>query len=92
MATITLKNVPEDLLARLRRLAFVERRSLNQQILHLLESAQGADEDLRRLKAERERQVAAWRRLSGRWESKESVEEEIAKIYASRTEGRKIEL
>ena len=92
MATITLKNVPEDLLARLRRMASEQRRSLNQQILHLLESAQGAEEELRKLKAETDRQTSAWRRLSGRWKSQESVEEEIAKIYASRTEGRKIEL
>ena len=92
MATITLKNVPEDLLMRLRRMASEERRSLNQEILYLLDSAQGAGGDRGRLKAEAERQTTAWRGLSGRWESRESVEEEIAKIYESRTAGREIDL
>ena len=92
MASITLKNVPEDLLVRLRKMASEQRRSLNQQILYLLDSAQDPGCDQRRLRAEAEKQANAWRELSGRWESQESVEEEIAKIYASRTEGRKIEL
>ena len=92
MATVTLKNVPEDLLDRLRKLATTERRSLNQQILYLLESAEDPEERQQRLKAEAERQTGAWRRLSGRWQSGESVQEEITRIYASRTKGREIEL
>ncbi len=92
MATITLKNVPEDLLIRLRKMASTERRSLNLQILYLLDSAEGPEERQQRLKAEAERQTGVWRHLSGRWQSQESVQEEIARIYATRTEGREIEL
>jgi hypothetical protein len=92
VVTITLKNVPDDLVTRLRSLASEEGRSLNEQIVHLLDSALGAGSGERVLITESERQAAAWRRLAGRWESQESAEEEIAKIYASRTEGRKIEL
>lgn len=88
MATVTLKNVPEELLNRLRALASAQRRSLNQQILHLLESARSPEAEHLRLKAEADRQATAWRGLAGRWESEESIEEEIARIYASRTEGR----
>lgn len=39
MATLTLKGVPDDLLARLRAEATRERRSLNQHALYLLERA-----------------------------------------------------
>jgi len=92
MATITLKNVPEGLLSQLRRLATEERRSLNQQILHLLDAAVSAGADPRRLKAEVDRQTAAWRRVAGRWKSDESTADEIARIYAARTEGRAIDL
>ena len=92
MATITLKNVPEALLNRLRKMASTQRRSLNQQILYLLDSAEGPEERHQRLKAEAERQTGAWRSLSGRWESRESVQEEIKQIYAARTEGRDVEL
>jgi plasmid stability protein len=92
MASITLKNVPEGLLKRLREIAAAERRSLNQQILYLLETAEGPEEKLRRLRVEAERQTGAWRQLSGRWQSQESVQEEISRIYASRTEGREIKL
>lgn len=92
MASITLKNVPEDLLNRLRALACGERRSLNQQILHLLDAAVSQGADLGTAKAEAARQAEAWKKLAGRWKSKQSSEDEIAEIYASRTQGRSVEL
>jgi hypothetical protein len=70
-------------------MASTERRSLNQQTLFLLDSAKGPEERKQRLKAEADRQTGAWRHLSGRWQSKESVQEKIARIYATRTEGRR---
>lgn len=39
MASLTLKQIPEDVMERLRRLAEQERRSLNQQAILLLEQA-----------------------------------------------------
>ncbi|NBB87372.1 MAG: plasmid stability protein [Bacteroidetes bacterium] len=39
MAALTLKGIPEDVMDRLRELAEVERRSLNQQAILLLERA-----------------------------------------------------
>ncbi len=91
MATIILKNVPKDLLSQLRAAATVERRSLSEQILHMLEVALKTDEEKLGLKAACERQTAAWKRLAGRWESRESAEEEVARIYEARTEGRTVE-
>lgn len=41
MVTLTLKNVPETLLERIRSEALRERRSLNQHAIHLLEQALG---------------------------------------------------
>jgi plasmid stability protein len=92
MATISLKNVPEGLLSQLRAVATDERRSLNQQILHMLDAALNADFENLGLKAACEQQTAAWKRLAGRWESRESAKAEVARIYAARTEGRTVEL
>lgn len=37
MATITLKNIPDDLYARLKRQAQAHRRSINSELIHCLE-------------------------------------------------------
>jgi plasmid stability protein len=90
MASLTLKNVPEPTLTRLRDRAREERRSLNQQALHLLEEAlrmEGSPAESR-MRA----QVESWRALAGRWRSNRPVREEIAKIYAVRTKGRNVDL
>ena len=92
MPSITLKNVPEELLERLRLRARQERRSLSQEALHLLERAL-ADQDepsQRALDRHMEAQLLAWRELSGRWVSQGTVEEEIAGIYAARSPGRPV--
>ncbi len=89
MSSITLKDVPEELLQRLRNAAARERRSLNQEALVLIEGGLAAAES----DAERaERQLQAWRRLAGSWRSNESFEEEVAAIYAARTPGRDFDL
>lgn len=54
MASLTLKGVPDELLAQLKREAAEHRRSLNGEVLHRLErsvlppAAEGALEDIRR--------------------------------------------
>jgi len=68
MASLTLKNLPEDLFRALRKAAETDRRSLTKEIIHLLETAlerrpersnAGADDV--------DAQVAAWRKLAGKW-------------------------
>jgi plasmid stability protein len=85
MPTLTIRDLPAEVLERLRRRAAEERRSLNQEAIHLLDFA---------LKAERfspAAQVEAWLRL-GRWRSSKSARREIAEIYAARTMGRPVKL
>lgn len=89
MPSITLKDVPEDLLARLRVAAGRARRSLNQEALVLIEGGLAANETA---EERAERQVAAWRALAGGWVSERSFEEEVADIYAARTVGRDADL
>lgn len=85
MPTLTIRDLPTDVLDRLRRRAAEERRSLNQEAIHLIELA------LRAHMFSPAAQVEAWLSL-GRWKSKRSAKQEIAAIYKARTPGRPVNL
>ena len=89
MASITLKNVPEGLLRRLRARARHERRSVAKQVIVMLEAALDPGRPAAPDAAD---QVAAWRALAGKWVSSKTASEEIAEIDAARTRGRKVDL
>jgi plasmid stability protein len=89
MSSITLKDVPEDLLVRLRAAAARDRRSLNQQALMLIDSGLAARETA---EERAHRQVEAWRALAGAWVSDGAFEDDVADLYAARTSGRDVEL
>ena len=93
MASITIKNIPDRLLARLRERAAMEQRSMNKEIIRLLDIGLSAERlhpmEYRRALAAT--QAAAWSRLSGRWVSDLPVEDEVAAIYSGRSGGREVE-
>jgi plasmid stability protein len=69
MDSVTVQDIPQDLLERWRHRAAEDRRSLNEEILHLLDLAlsgecvgQDAADRVRRIDA----QIRAWRRLAER--------------------------
>jgi plasmid stability protein len=94
MAAITLKNVPDRLLSKLRKTAATNRRSLNQHVLSLLSA--GTDPEVNattpREAAPAEAQLEAWRELCGSWKSDDSAKREVGRIYARRSRGRKVNL
>jgi hypothetical protein len=93
MAALTLKNLPDDLLRELRAAADHDRRSLNQQVIHLLDTAlRAAPQRAAAPRMEVKAQVAAWRRLAGRWQSDEDRATEAKRIAARRSAGRKVAL
>ena len=94
MASLTIKNVPDLLLARLRQRATAEKRSMNKEVIRLLERSLSEDRmhPLQMRRAMAETQVEAWSRLGGRWISNVPVQDEVADIYAARSGGREIEL
>ncbi|HQV32614.1 MAG TPA: Arc family DNA-binding protein [Calditrichia bacterium] len=92
---ITVRNIPEDILKKIRTLSRLGRRSMNNEILTLLEES--VQERLEKLSAGNNRvtmetQVAIWEKLAGEWEDDRTTEEIIRDIYDSRTLGRDIEL
>lgn len=92
MASLTLKNIPEPLLDKLRDRASSDRRSLNQEVLYLLEEALWRSSRDASVEEEIRAQVEDWSSLAGRWKSDLPVDEEIAQILDSRTAGRRIDL
>ena len=94
MASITIEGIPDRLLARLRKQAAMERRSMNKEIIRLLDLGLSAQ---RTHPAEQRRTLAvtraeAWSRLGGRWISDVPIEDEVGGIYSARSGGREIEL
>jgi hypothetical protein len=93
MPSLTLKNLPPRLLRALRKAAEAERRSLTQEIIHLLEAGlRGRPGRAHRLAADADAQVAAWRKLAGNWESDVDRSTEVERIMKRRTAGREVNL
>lgn len=80
MASLTLKNIPDELLQRLRARAQRERRSLTGEILHLLETAEPEPIDRRRLLEE-------VREVQQRYGLKAGMPEQIDRWMRERREG-----
>ena len=94
VASITIKNIPDRLLTRLRERAAMENRSMNREIIRLLDLSLSADriDGLEHRRTVADSQAEAWSRLGGRWISDVPIEDEIAGVYAARSAGREIEL
>ena len=92
MTSLTLKNLPDDLLHALREAAASDRRSLTQEIIHLLDTALRDRAEPASPPTGVEAQVAAWRKLAGRWESDDDPATEADRIIEQRTPGRDVDL
>jgi len=96
MASLTLRDIPDAVLDKIRFLSERERRSLNKEMLVIVE------EGLKMHAAELERrqesnipphlQVALWRQLKGKWEDSRSSSEIVADLRKARTLGREVRL
>ena len=95
MPSLTIKDLPAPLWARLRQRAAADRRSLNREVIHLLErvlaEAPAAPGPVA-LAEQIEAQVRLWRALAGRWDADQEPVEEIDALYAARTPGRPVDL
>lgn len=94
MASITVKNIPEYLLDRVRKLAAKEHRSLNKEFLHLIELALRGERTGSgdRIREQAEAQTGAWSELAGQWQSDLDKVAETEAIYAARSTGRPVDL
>lgn len=95
MASVTVRNIPDDILERIRALSTAERRSLNNEILVILERGTNAEfeEKIQQRKfLSKSTQMELWDQLVGTWKDSRSASEIIEDIYSLRTAGRDIEL
>lgn len=96
MANITVRNIPDLALKQIHRRAEAERRSLNSEILVLLEQALDLPRDrgdpLQTDSLSRTAQIERWEELCGRWRDDREWQEIAAEIVADRTAGREVAL
>jgi hypothetical protein len=95
MANITVRSIPNPTMERIRALSVVDRRSLNSEILVLLERGLSCErpESLRPgTVPDAVTQLDLWRRLCGAWQDERSAPEIVADIRAHRTAGRTVDL
>ena len=96
MASLTVRDIPGDVLDKIRVLSTRERRSLNKQFLVIVED--GLKTHTAALERGRDSgptpslQVALWRDLAGHWEDQRPTGAIIADIRRHRTGGREVRL
>ena len=95
MPSITIRNIPESILEKIRTLSHIERRSINNELLILIET--GLNEETERKGRNKnliskESQIRIWEELIDKWEDERSAEEIVEDIYAHRTFGREFQL
>ena len=95
MPNITIRNIPDSVLEKIRTLSSIEKRSINSELLLLIET--GLNEETKRKgDAEnilsKETQIEIWGKIIGKWKDQRSSKEIIEDIYNNRTIGRQIDL
>jgi plasmid stability protein len=95
MANLTVRNIPDELLNKIRLLSIIEKRSVNSEILMVLEKGLSKESDsvnYVRNQLSNDTQIKLWQNLCGRWKDSRSTAEIISDIIGSRSQGRRIDL
>jgi len=92
---ITIRNIPDDVIDKIKTISKMEKRSLNNEILLVLE--RGIEDEIKisfniKRNISRDSQIEIWKKLSKQWKDDRTTEEIIDDIYNSRTLGREVEL
>jgi len=92
---ITIRNIPDDVITKIKTISEMEKRSLNSEILMVLEK--GMQEEIKnRFKIKnhisKSSQINIWKKLSNSWQDDRTTEEIKNDIYENRTLGREIDL
>lgn len=95
MPNITVRNIPDEILKKLRMLSELEKRSLNSEILMIIEKGLAKESksviNLKRILSN-DTQIKLWKNLCGKWKDSRSTVEIINDIIDSRSEGRRVDL
>jgi plasmid stability protein len=95
MANITIRNIPDSIFQKIKLMSEIDKRSLNNELLIVLEKGVRKMEDENKeygIPLNKDIQISIWKELSGEWEDKRDTEEIIKEIYETRSLGREVEL
>ena len=95
MANLTVRNIPDELLNKIKLLSVLEKRSLNNEILIILEKGLSKESDSAKYvknHISNDTQIKLWQNLCGRWKDSRSTVEIISDIIGSRSQGRRVDL
>jgi plasmid stability protein len=92
---ITVRNIPDEIVKKIKTLSQMEKRSINNEILVILEK--GLRREMERHSGNihtvsKHTQLAIWQRLAGQWRDTRTTREIIADIISHRSLGRDIDL
>jgi len=95
MTNITVRNIPDEVINKIKTFSKIERRSLNNEIIVVLEK--GLQEKSSLISRQKKHisiqtQIDLWENLAGLWEDDRQTKEIIKDIYEQRTKGREINL
>jgi plasmid stability protein len=95
MFNITVRNIPDEIIGKIKTLSVLERRSINNEILVILEEGlsnklKHSPQDNRSIS--KSARLAAWENLCGAWKDDRSTKEIIDDIISHRTLGREVNL
>ncbi len=93
MINLTVRNIPDEIIKKIKTLSELDKRSLNNEILIILEK--GLFNEIKNkkvIKISKETQINIWKKLAGLWEDKRSTKEILDDIYKNRSNGRDINL
>ena len=90
---LTIRNIPEYIISRIKTLSEIEKRSLNSEILIILEKGLMKEGSLTGNRSvNNETQIRIWSKLSGEWKDKRNTDEIIEDIYSNRSAGREFSI
>jgi hypothetical protein len=96
MPNVTIRDIPEDVLNKIKILSQTRRRSINNELLLIIENGlryYACDNASRNNSTvSKDVQLSIWSNLSGKWEDTRETDSIINDIYENRTKGRDIEL
>jgi hypothetical protein len=92
---ITIRNIPDEVIEKIKTLSQIEKRSLNNEILVVLE--RGVQEGMKnsfsvKKNISKYTQIKIWQKLADAWQDNRSPLEITEDIYQQRTLGRDVEL
>ncbi len=89
MPNLTIRNIPANVMKKIKILSEIDKRSMNSEILFILEMGLNKESINRsNQKLSPETRIKLWNNLSGKWKDKRKTEEIIKEIYSDRSEGR----